>query len=83
MASDGGAEPGLPGDDGIDGISAELSVDDLAAMGVQSTVDQMSPEIGVAAGCGTRFPNFLGGELGEHMGERGSCPYGCEINHLH
>ncbi|WP_175987373.1 ABC transporter substrate-binding protein [Microbacterium tenebrionis] len=30
--------------DVIDGISAELSVDDLVAMGVQSTVDQMSPE---------------------------------------
>lgn len=30
--------------DVINGISAELSVDDLVAMGVQSTVDQMSPE---------------------------------------
>lgn len=30
--------------DVINGISAELSADDLVAMGVQSTVDQMSPE---------------------------------------
>ena len=30
--------------DVINGISAELSVDDLVAMGVQSTVDQKSPE---------------------------------------
>ncbi|CAH0221921.1 MULTISPECIES: ABC transporter substrate-binding protein [unclassified Microbacterium] len=30
--------------DVINGVSAELSVDDLVALGVQSTVDQMSPE---------------------------------------
>ncbi|HWK76810.1 ABC transporter substrate-binding protein [Microbacterium sp.] len=30
--------------DVINGVNAELSVDDLVALGVQSTVDQMSPE---------------------------------------
>ncbi|MFD5224113.1 ABC transporter substrate-binding protein [Microbacterium sp. NPDC058342] len=30
--------------DAINAVSAELSVDDLVALGVQSTVDQMSPE---------------------------------------